>query len=124
MTAAMRRMTTWLRNLGGLVAACVLALLVVVPTTSLAACLCVEDVAVAQASVNSVQGVEAEQHEDGAPCKAACCVGGHCHHAGSLLDARFVFLDAPAPMAAEHALTPTRALASRAPSALDRPPRA
>lgn len=105
-------------------AACVLALLVVIPTTSLAACLCVEDVAVVQVGAGIVEAVDTGQHEDGAPCKAACCVGGHCHHAGSLLDARFVFLDAPAPMAAEHALAATRALASRAPSALDRPPRA
>lgn len=117
MTAAMRPMTTWLRNLRGLVAACVLALLVIVPATSLAACLCAEDAAV-------VQTVEAEQHEDGAPCKAACCVGGHCHHAGPLLDAPFVTITAPAPVVDKHAVASTRALASRPPSALDRPPRA
>jgi len=122
MTAVMQAMTTWWRNLGGLLAACVLALLVVAPTTSLAACLCAEDAAVA--SAGAVQTLEAERHEDGAPCKAACCVGGHCHHAGSLLDAPFVTITAPAPVAAKHVLAPTRALASRAPPALDRPPRA
>jgi uncharacterized membrane protein YjjB (DUF3815 family) len=118
----MQRMTTWWRNLGGLLAACVLALLVVAPTTSLAACLCVEDAAIGQ--VSDVPAIQAERHEEGAPCKAACCVSGHCHHAGSLLDAPVVAISAPAPMAAEHAIAPTRALASRAPSALDRPPRA
>lgn len=117
----MQRMTTWWRNLGGLLAACVLALLVVAPATSRAACLCAEGVTVASASA---QTLEAERHEDGAPCKAACCVGGHCHHAGSLLDAPVVTLDGPARLAAEHALPPTRALASRPPAALDRPPRA
>jgi hypothetical protein len=118
----MQRLTTWWRNLGGLLAACVLALLVVAPTTGLAACLCVEDAAVSQ--VSAIQTIQPERHEDGAPCKAACCVSGHCHHAGSLLDAPFVTITAPAPVAAKHVLAPTRALASRAPPALDRPPRA
>jgi len=122
MTAAMRAMTTWWRNLGGLLAACVLTLLVVAPTTSLAACLCAEDAAVSQ--VSAVQTIQPEQHEDSAPCKAACCLNGHCHHAGSLLDAPFVTITAPAPITAKHVLAPTRALASRAPPALDRPPRA
>jgi hypothetical protein len=124
MTSAMQRMTTWWRNLGGLLAACVLALLVVAPTTGLAACLCVEDAAVAGASVGAGQTVQAERHEDGAPCKAACCASGHCHHAGSLLDAPVVTISAPAPVAAELAVAPTRALASRPLSALERPPRA
>jgi hypothetical protein len=36
----MRRAMTWWRNLGGLMAACVLALLIVAPSVSLAACVC------------------------------------------------------------------------------------
>lgn len=119
----MQRMTTWWRNLGGLLAACVLTLLVVAPATSLAACLCAED-AVARTSVGVVHAIQPEQREDGAPCKAACCVGGHCHHAGSLLDAPLVMISAPAPVAAELVLAPTRALVSRPLSALERPPRA
>ena len=118
----MRRMTTCWRNLGGLLAACVLALLVVAPTTGLAACLCIEDT-VAPASANAVQTVHTDQREDGAPCKAACCVGGHCHHAGSLFVAPIGAVVAPAPKAAKVAPAPGRALASRPLSAIDRPPR-
>jgi len=122
MTAAMRRMTAWLRNLGGLWAACVLALLVAAPTTSLAACLCADDAAVAR--VSAVETMQTERHGDDVPCKAACCVGGHCHHAGSLLEAPAATIDAPAPETAKHAMAPSRVLASRPPPALDRPPRA
>lgn len=118
----MRRMTTWWRNLGGLLAACVLALLVVAPSTTLAACLCAEDAAISQ--VDAVPSLQAERHEDSAPCKSACCLGGHCHHAGSLLDAPVLTITAPRPTAAKHAVSPTRVLLSRAPPALDRPPRA
>lgn len=121
MTAAMLRMTAWLRNLGGLWAACVLALLVAAPTTSLAACLCADDTVV-QAS--AVQAIQSDRHEESTPCKAACCVGGHCHHAGSALAAPAATVDAPTPEMAEHAVTASRVLASRPPSALDRPPRA
>ena len=117
----MQRMTTCWRNLGSLLAACVLTLLVVAPTTSLAACLCVEDAAISQ--VSAVQALQPERHEDGAPCKAACCMGGHCHHAGSLLDAPVVTITAPAPVAAKLTIAPARALASRPLSAIDRPPR-
>jgi hypothetical protein len=42
----MRRAMTWWRNLGGLMAACVLALLVVAPTASMASCVCDDDAAI------------------------------------------------------------------------------
>lgn len=116
----MPKMTTWPRNLGALLAACVLALLVVAPTFASAACVCDEP----PASASAHPAAKADQSEDGAPCKAACCPGGHCHHAGPLLDGPVMAVSAPAPKIAEHRMTPTRALASRTPSPLDHPPRA
>jgi len=112
----MRKTTTWWRNLGGLLAACVLALLVVAPSIG-AACVCDE-------RPPAHQTIQAEQKHDSAPCKAACCLGGHCHHGGSLIDAPLVAVTAPAPKTAEHVMAPARVLASHAPSPLDHPPRA
>jgi hypothetical protein len=111
--------TTWWRNLGGLLAACVLALLIVAPAIASAACVCDER----PPSVVAYQTVEADQKHDSAPCKAACCLGGHCHHVGSMLDAPFEAIAAPAPAPAEHVMIPARALTSHTPSPLDDPPR-
>lgn len=120
----MRRTTTWWRDLGGLLAACVLALLVAAPMTGAAACLCNEDAVGQTTSVGGGQAIHANQPEDSGPCQEPCCLGGHCHHAGPALDVPVVVLASPAPRAAELTIAPARALASRAPSALDRPPRA
>lgn len=114
----MRTTTTWWRNLGGLLAACVLTLLVVAPTLASAACICDERPASAH------QTIQADQKHDSTPCKAACCLGGHCHHGGPVLDAPAVMVATPAPAATEHVTTPARALASRSPAPLDQPPRA
>ena len=101
--------------------ACVLALLVVAPSMASAACVCDERPASAVAD----QTVEsASQQHDGATCKAACCLGGHCHHGGSVLDASAASIATPAPKTAEHLVTAAQALASRTPSPLDQPPRA
>ena len=118
----MRRTMTWWRNLGGLMAACVLALLVVAPSMSLAACICdTAPVAGVEASLAAIQG---DPQDHGAPCEAACCVGGHCHHGGAMLDAPVAAISAPVLVASAHVGTFAPALASRTLSGPDRPPRA
>ncbi|ADG10965.1 hypothetical protein B7G68_12845 [Caulobacter segnis] len=112
-------MTTWRRNLGGLLAACVLALLVLIPTLASASCICDER----PASV-AEQTIQADQKHDSAPCRAACCLGGHCHHGGSLIETPVEVISAPAPKTAEHILVPALAPASHISSPLDHPPRA
>jgi hypothetical protein len=114
----MLKTKTWWRNLGGLLAACVLALLVVGPMVASAACVCDERPASAH------QTLQADQEHDSAPCKAVCCLGGHCHHGGSLLDMPAVVVAMLAPAATKHIEAPARALASRSPAPLDQPPRA
>ena len=118
----MRGKMTWWRNLGGLLTACVLALLVVAPMASASACQCDDRVATSAAAVSVTQG-DNTQH-DNSPCDAACCQGGHCHHGGQLLDASITSLPAPAPGAARHVPTRAYALASRPTTGPDRPPRA
>jgi hypothetical protein len=113
----MRRKTTWWRNLGGLLVACVLTLLVAAPMTSAAACLCADDAPAAS------QTIQVEHQQDSAPCKAACCLGGHCHHASPALGALISTVATPAPVTARHAITPGHVLPSLTVSALDRPPR-
>ena len=122
----MRRAMTWWRNLGGLMVACVLALLVIAPTASLAACLCNDGAAIVgvETSTPAVEAVQGDPQDHGAPCDAACCVGGHCHHGGAMLDALVAMVTAPAPAVADHAMTSANALASRTISGPDRPPRA
>jgi hypothetical protein len=117
----MRRVMTWWRNLGGLLVACVLALLVVAPTVSMATCLCEAEAPVVEMSTAAVQG---DSQDHGAPCEAACCVSGHCHHGGAMLDTAVAEVSAPAPTASDHAMTSAHVLASRVISGLDRPPRA
>lgn len=112
----MQCVTTWWRNLGGLLAACVLTLLVAAPMTSAAACLCIEDSAPATA-------VQSDHKQDSAPCKAACCLGGHCHHAGPALDAPVSTIAVLTPVAEQHRMATSQALTSLPASALDRPPR-
>jgi len=114
----MLKTTTWWRNVGGLLAACLLALLVVAPAIASAACVCDERPAAAH------QTITADQKQGDAPCKAACCLGGHCHHAGSLFDAPLSAIAAPAPATTEHVAAPAQALASRTTSPPDQPPRA
>lgn len=119
----MRQAKTWWRDLGGLLAACVLALLVATPTLGWTTCLCEDDFSVSAASA-SVADLQAQTDQDGAPCKAACCQGGHCHPAGSAIDVSVATLAALAPRIAEHASLSSPVLSSRTLSALDRPPRA
>ena len=117
----MRRAMTWWRNLGGLMAACVLALLVLAPTVGMASCLCEAEAPVVETSAAAVQG---DSRDHGSPCEAACCVSGHCHHGGAMLDTLVAPVPAPAPVASEHATASAHALASRTLSGPDRPPRA
>lgn len=102
-------------------AACVLALFVVAPTVGAGVCLCDDTAAIRVAAAETLQG---DAHRDSYPCDAACCLGGHCHHGGSMLDAFVPSIPAPIPMLAEHMPAPVEALASRTTSGLDRPPRA
>jgi len=120
----MRRAMTWWRNLGGLMAACVLALLVVAPTVGMAACVC-EDGApvVGVETAAAVQTVQRDQQDHRVPCEAACCVSGHCHHGGAMLDTAVAAVPALAPAASEHAAMAVHVLASRTLAGLDRPPR-
>lgn len=115
---------TWWRNLGGLMAACVLALLVVAPTASMATCLC-DGAPVIGVETGAVQTTaQGDQRDHRAPCEAACCVSGHCHHGGGMLDTAVAEAPALAPTASEHAMASVHVLASRPLPGLDRPPRA
>jgi hypothetical protein len=117
----MLRMATWWRSFGGLLAACVLALLVIAPTIAAAACVC--DAPSAGATAQQMVSV-ADQKQDSGPCKAVCCLGGHCHYAGSVLDTTLTGVTAPVPKAAKPAMAPLQPLPSLTPSPLDHPPRA
>jgi hypothetical protein len=122
----MRQAMTWWRNLGGLMAACVLALLVVAPTVSMATCLCADEAAIVRVETGAVivQAIQGDPQDHSAPCEAACCVSGHCHHGGVVLDAPVAAVPALAPVVSEHLMASAHALASRTISGLDRPPRA
>ena len=121
----MRQTMTWWRNLGGLVAACVLALLVVAPTVSMATCVCKNDAAIVsvETGTGALQAVQSDSRDHGAPCEAACCASGHCHHGGAMLDSPVAAVPAPAPVVSEHVMASAHALASRTISGPDRPPR-
>lgn len=117
---------TWWRNLGGLIAACVLALVVITPMVGMATCLCEGDALIisVETSAAAVQTVQSDREDHGAPCESACCVSGHCHHGGAVLGTAAAGVPTLAPAASEHAIAPVDLLASRALSSLDRPPRA
>ncbi len=121
----MHQTTTWLRNLGGLLVACVLALVVVAPTMSVASCLCdAAPIVTVETGPAVVRVVQSDPQDHDAPCEAACCVSGHCHHGGAVLDTPVTLTPSPVPVAAEHAMTTAHVLASRTISGPDRPPRA
>lgn len=119
-----RAMTGW-RNLGGLLAACVLALLVIAPTIGMATCICEDGAPAAGVETSAaVQTVQGDQQDHRAPCDAASCVGGHCHHGGAMLGTAAAEVPTRAPAAPEHMPASVQVLASRVLSGLDRPPRA
>lgn len=99
-------------------AACVLTLFVVTPVVGIAGCFC--DEAAYATSAASEQG---DQGEDSAPCKAACCVSGHCHSANPTVSVSISLVRAPIPVTAQHPLPAPRLLTSRASSTIERPPR-
>ena len=80
----MTRLAKWWRSIGGLAAACLLALFAVGP---------VADAVVCQADAPAVEAAYAPDKADVAapgdpkshPAEAGICVHGHCHHAGPLL---------------------------------------
>ena len=117
---------TWWRNLCDLTAACVLALLVIAPTVSMATCLCEHDAVIVSVETGAVtvQAIQSAPQDHRAPCEAACCVSSHCHHGGAMLDSPLATVPAPAPLVSEHAMASAHVLASRTLSGPDRPPRA
>lgn len=118
----MRRAKTWWRDLGGLLAACVLALLVVAPVANAGPCVCADSFAVSDLGGAAAQN---DKHGDKGACEAACCLGGHCHQGASVLNPLVPGLPTPLAIGTEpsSAMTPP-ALASRAIAGPDRPPRA
>jgi len=116
----MRRMMTWWRDLGGLLAACLLALLVIAPTADAGLCLCADDVAVNGLAFQAAQTDDGDAY----PCEAVCCLSGHCHHGGPMLDPSVVLVPTLEAMTARPVLAAAPALASLPASGLERPPRA
>jgi len=115
----MVRTTTWWRSLASLLAACVLSLLVVAPAVASATCVC--DAWPVSAVGHTL--AEASPRSDTAPCKAACCLGGHCHHANPCVEEPAAAVTVPTLAAARLAIAAPRPLASLPPSPLDDPPR-
>ena len=110
--------------MGDLLVACVLVVLIAAPVSS-AVCLCGDGgVERITSSAHATSVVQSDHGEKDSPCKAACCLGGHCHHAGPVIGAVVASVAEPALFASEHISVSPRVLTSRAPSALDRPPRA
>ena len=107
-------------------AACVLALLVVMPTVTMATCVCKHDAAIGSVETDAtiLQAIQSHSQDHGAPCEAACCVGGHCHHGGAMLDAPGAGVPSLPSLVSEHVIASAHALASRTLSGPDRPPRA
>lgn len=118
----MRRAKTSWRDLGGLLVACVLALLVIAPTANASGCLCVGSVAASEVSALTVQG---DTHGDKSPCDAACCLSGHCHQGAPMLNPLVTSVPTPVEIGTRPSSAATmRALGSLPVSGPDRPPRA
>ena len=124
----MKRLRTWWRGMGGLMAACLLAMLVTAPVFD--ALICSNDEASAASVVATAAGpgdVAAQPgpaHKPAHPADVGGCQHGHCHHGTPMLGA--LVGDAAAPLAAQ-ALQP--GLSARAAPSLplagpDSPPRA
>jgi len=119
----MQHMTTWWRDVAGLLVACALALVVVAPVASSSLCLCADDAAMSQGVAQGAQATATDELDAGQPCEAACCVGGHCHHGGPMLSPAAAMVSELAPVGTRPSLAIGRTLTSLAPSSLDRPPR-
>jgi hypothetical protein len=113
---------TWLRGMGGLLAACLLVALVVTPAVD--AAVCAGDDRPVVTGTSQVSAVEAADHQVPHPIDAGDCQHGHCHHGapmlGGLLDADMVLILADGSPSASRA----RALASLDLTGPERPPRA
>lgn len=119
----MRRLTTWLRGMGGLLAACLLVALVVTPAID--AAVCAGDDLPAVTTGSQVFAVNAADHQTPHPIDVAGdCQHGHCHHGapmlGDLIDAEPALILADGSPSAPRA----RALASLDLAGPERPPRA
>lgn len=118
----MRRLTTWLRGMGGLLAACLLVALVVTPAID--AAVCAGDDRPVITGAPQVSAVEAADHQVPHPIDAGDCQHGHCHHGAPMLGGLF---DAdPALILADGSppVSRARALASLDLAGPERPPRA
>ena len=107
-------------------AACVLVLLIVPPAVSMATCVCNGEAAIGgvETSATTLQAIQSHSPDHGAPCEAACCMGGHCHHGGAMLDASGAEVAFLTPVVSEHVIASAHALVSHTLSGPDRPPRA
>ncbi len=119
----MTRLAKWWRSIGGLAAACLLALFAVGPVAD--AVVCQADApAVEAAYAPDKAGVAAPGDPKSHPAEAGICVHGHCHHAGPLLAAPFAAAHAVASADARQPYPADRALASIVLAGPERPPRA
>ena len=118
----MKRLTTWLRGMGGLLVACLLVALVVTPVID--AAVCAGDNRPVVTGASQVSALRTADHQAPHPIEAGDCQHGHCHHGApmlsGLLDADPVLILADNSPSASRA----RALASHDPTGLERPPRA
>ena len=119
----MARLRSWGRRLGGLLAVCLLATLLVGPT--LDALVCKDD---GQASASAAAGalVIADEHADGAgsDLDQGACPHGHCHHGLAFALASTETQATPSPGQARLSPLQVTQLASRSPQGIERPPRA
>ena len=118
----MRRLTTWLRGMGGLLATCLLVALVVTPAID--AAVCAGDSRPVVAGASKLSALEAADHQAPHPIDAGDCQHGHCHHGspmlGGLHDADPVLILTDGSPSTSR----PRALASLDPAGPERPPRA
>jgi hypothetical protein len=124
----MTLLRTWWRKAGGLVVACLLATLIIGPTLDAMVCGGESEAAVGSIPHGAAQTLVSAHHDqldlDVGDGEAGNCAHGHCHHGVAL---GFIVADAAAlhtPTVQSHALAPSSVRASRAPSGLERPPRA
>lgn len=122
----MTGLRTWWRKLGGLMVVCLLATLIGGPTLDAIVCKGEGEASVASAQVEMGHAIATSDRDVGEPGHAGptICAHGHCHHGLTLGLVLAEATIAPLPRAEPHGMTAPPPHASRAPSGLERPPRA
>ena len=122
----MASVLAWWRRLGSTLMAGAMALLMLGPTLDAVTCF---DETMPAAVAQSADGValadgagSSDRHHPDDP--QGFCSHGHCHHAGQYVPAQGDAPAPPGPAAEPHRVLRAAALASLAPSGLERPPRA